>query len=179
MSQGFPIDGKEGRETIPVRVVVSRCKGNFMKAKSVVLGVFVSAAVTLAALSHAQESKSERQHRRQANFMSEKRVFSQLALEGLMMDQPELVVEYGTKMWNATEGDVWQRLFRQESKNPRFIQYSVEFRGNVQSMINAAKEKNPDAAMEAYKKSLQSCYDCHKHVRSQPQGGSAAPASSQ
>ena len=59
-----------------------------------------------------------------------------------------------------SQDNLWQQLFSEE-----YQQHSRTFRDNVLAMVDAAREKKLDAAIGAYAKSLQSCYDCHKYFR--------------
>lgn len=102
---------------------------------------------------------------RRADFMDKKRLYSQLAFEGFMMGRKADINAYGRALWDASEKDVWEELFTDRAKDPVFRQRAKEFRDGIKAMLDALDRKNPDAAMTAYTKSLQSCYDCHKHVR--------------
>jgi cytochrome c556 len=100
------------------------------------------------------------QSKRATVFMRQKLAYSQLVLEGLTLEKYDLITTYGQKMWNMAQTNLWSELLPVE-----YHQYSQKYRDNVLAMIDAAREKNLDGAMEAYRKSLQSCYDCHKYFR--------------
>lgn len=138
-----------------------------MKRMRILIVIAALFCIALAAVVSGgrQETEAGKQLWRRANFMSQKRLYSQLALEGFMMEQRELIIDYGTKMWNSSEDNIWQELFKDESKDQVYKEQAKKFRGNVQAMVAAARQSNLDAAMEAYTRSIQTCYDCHKYVR--------------
>lgn len=136
------------------------------RSTSLVLSGLLLCAVVAAIVSAGPgETEAGKPLFRKASFMSQKRLYSQLALEGLMLQQKELVVEYGTKMWNTSEDAVWRQLFQDESKDQVYQQQAKQFRNNILAMVEAARQDNLDSAMTAYARSIQSCYDCHKYVR--------------
>jgi cytochrome c556 len=131
-----------------------------MKRISIVLAVLLCAAVAAIVFAAPEEKETKKPSRRQNVFMKQKLVYSQLVLEGLTLEKYDLIITNGRKMWNMSQDNLWQQLFSEEYKK-----HSQTFRDNVMAMIEAAREKKLDAAMEAYTKSLRSCYECHKYFR--------------
>ena len=92
--------------------------------------------------------------------MRQKLVYSQDVLEGLTLENYDLIVTKGMKMWNMGKSNLWQVIFADE-----YQKQSASYRGHVMAMVEAAREQKLEAAREAYVKSLQSCYDCHKYFK--------------
>ena len=94
-----------------------------------------------------------------SKFMHEKLTSSQLVLEGLMIEDYDLM-QKGTKkmieMSNATE---WQVI-----EGPVFARQSEEFRSAAKQVIKFAKEKNIDGASLSYLHLTMTCISCHKKV---------------
>ena len=101
-----------------------------------------------------------RRQRAAKEFMRDKLELSQHALEGVVTENYELIIAKGTKLSAMTKEADW-RLF----ENPDYELQSQTFRRHVDSLVKAAKDKNPDAATLAYVRVTMSCVDCHKLVR--------------
>ena len=123
-----------------------------------VLSGLVLSSVVVAGVLLAQESKEQpRSPRASSVFMRQKLVYSQRVLEGLTLENYDLIVTNGIRMWNMSNSNVWQVIF-----NDEYNAKSAEFRGKVMTMIDAARDKNLAAAQDAYAETIRSCYDCHK-----------------
>lgn len=103
------------------------------------------------------QSKRERLAK---EFMRDKLALSQQILEGLALEDYDLMIAKGTKLSAMTKDANW-RLF----ENPDYDEQSATFRKQVDALVGAAKKKNLDAAMLAYVRLTISCVDCHKSVR--------------
>jgi cytochrome c556 len=101
-----------------------------------------------------------RRNRAAKEFMRDKLELSQQALEGISMEDYDLLIAKGTKLSAMTKEADW-RVF----ENPDYDQQSRLFRRQVDAMVKAAKDKNLDAATLAYVRMTMSCVDCHKLVR--------------
>lgn len=93
-------------------------------------------------------------------FMREKLELAQRILEGITMEDYDLVIAKGTKLAAMTEAADW-RVF----ENPDYDQHSKTFKRHVDSLVQAAKKKNLDAATLGYVRMTMSCVDCHKMVK--------------
>jgi len=120
------------------------------------LFVILFAVVTGLAVTAAES----RRNRAAKEFMRDKLELSQQALEGITMEDYDLLIAKGTKLSAMTKAADW-KLF----ENPDYDQQIRLFRRQVDSMVKAAKEKNLDAATLAYVRMTMSCVDCHKLVR--------------
>jgi hypothetical protein len=92
--------------------------------------------------------------------MREKLDLSQRVLEGMAVEDYDLIITKGTRLAAMTKEAGWQ-LFA----NPDYDQQSVTFRRHVESLVRAAKNKDLDSATLAYVRMTMSCIDCHKLVR--------------
>jgi cytochrome c556 len=101
-----------------------------------------------------------RRNRAAKEFMRDKLELSQKVLEGVTTEDWDLVIAKGTKLSAMTEQADW-RVF----ENPNYDQQSKAFKQHVDSLVNAAKKKDLDAATLAYVRMTMSCVDCHKAVR--------------
>jgi len=125
-----------------------------MKTKIFLLTIGV--LVIGAALSLGQSRRS----RAAKEFMRDKLELSQKVLEGVAIEDWDLVIAKGTKLSAMTQQADW-RVF----ENPNYDLQSKAFRQHVDSLVDAAKKKNLDAATLAYVRMTMSCIDCHKAVR--------------
>jgi cytochrome c556 len=126
-----------------------------MKAKILMLVVFLSVVVGIS----ATLAQSKR-HRAAREFMRDKLELSQRVLEGLATEDYDLMIAKGARLSAMSKEADW-RVF----ENPDYDQQSATFRGHVDTLVKAAREKNLDAATLAYVRVTMSCVDCHKLVR--------------
>jgi len=110
------------------------------------------------------QTLAERQDPKRAKeFMRQKLSYSQNIIEGLALENYELIITNGIKMFNMSQSTHWQVRSSSEYKK-----YSAAYSDRVAAMIDAAREKRIDAARDAYCKSLQGCYDCHRYCQRVP-----------
>ena len=103
------------------------------------------------------QSKRERAAK---EFMRDKLELSQQMLEGVALENYDLIILKGSRLSAMTKEGDW-RVF----ENPNYDSQSLAFRKQVDALVNAAKDKNLDAATLAYVRMTMSCVDCHKAVR--------------
>jgi hypothetical protein len=107
-------------------------------------------------LGNAQDRKS----RATKEFMRDKLENSQKILEGLALEDFNLISAKARKLSAMSQEASWQVF-----DNPDYVQYSAEFRKAVDGLARASERKNIDAATLAYVKVTMSCVECHKFVR--------------
>jgi len=127
-----------------------------MKAKLLLASVLIVVVTGALSVALAQSKRS----RAAKEFMREKLELSQRVLEGITVEDYDLVVAKGTRLSAMTKETDW-RLF----ENPEYDQHSLTFRRQVDALVRAAKDKKLDAATSAYVRMTMSCVDCHKLVR--------------
>lgn len=96
------------------------------------------------------------------DFMRQKSIHSQMALDALMKEQFDIVVLAGENMKKMTKDKRWNRL-----ETDDYFRFSETFQMQAQTMIDAARDKSADRAMEGYLRCLQTCYNCHRYVRAE------------
>ena len=125
-----------------------------MKTKLLVMAIGVLAIGVTLSLAQSRRSRAAKE------FMRDKLELSQKILEGVVIEDWDLVTAKGTKLSAMTHEADW-RVF----ENPNYDQQSKTFRQHVDSLVKAAKKKELDAATLAYVRMTMSCVDCHKAVR--------------
>ena len=126
-----------------------------MKTKyiAVMLTAFLAAGL---ALGLAQGKKS----RATKEFMRDKLELAQGILEGLSVENYDLIISRSQKLGAMSQEADW-KVF----ENPDYEQQSLAFRRNVDALTKAARNKNLDGATLAYVRVTMSCVECHKYVR--------------
>jgi len=93
-------------------------------------------------------------------FMREKLEHSQKVLEGITMEDYQLILVHSQKLSAMSQNSDW-KMFR----NPEYLEHSTSFRRYADTLTQAAKERNLDQATVAYLGMTMSCVECHKFVR--------------
>jgi hypothetical protein len=109
-------------------------------------------------------------------FMREKLGHSQKVLEGITLEDFELILVHSKKLSAMSQSADW-KLFQ----NPEYLEHSASFRRYADTLTRAAQERNLDQATVAYLGLTMSCVECHKFVRGRRMAGigtAAAPAPS-
>lgn len=96
-------------------------------------------------------------------FMIQKRAYSQIVLDGLMSEDYSTIILAGENMRKMRADKRWDRLASAD-----YNRYSEDFEKAAQNIVDSARRRNLDECMNSYLKCLQSCYNCHKYVRSLP-----------
>ena len=94
------------------------------------------------------------------DFMRVKLDDAKKVLEGLTVEDFDMIVKNAQEMSLLSEDTAWQVLQTLE-----YSQRSAEFRRTANRLRDAAKQKDLDAAALAYVKLTMQCIDCHKYVR--------------
>src|SRR5689334_5537991 len=94
------------------------------------------------------------------DFMRAKLTHSQKVLEGLALEDFELIAKHSQEMSLLTLAENWQVL-----QTPNLLEQSKKFRRAVDTMNEAARKKNLDGAALAYVQATTQCVHCHKYVR--------------
>jgi hypothetical protein len=97
-----------------------------------------------------------------ADFMRAKLGHSQRVLEGLSLEDYDLIARGAQELALASQASSWQVLQTEE-----YVRQSGEFRRSCDSLRNAAKAKNLDGAALAWMEVTMKCIQCHKYVRDQ------------
>jgi hypothetical protein len=95
-----------------------------------------------------------------STFMKVKLRHAEKVLEGLATEDYELIVKNSQAMSLLCEDELWSVL-----KTPEYHERSREFRRSVDSITEAARGKNLEAAALSYVDCTMKCVSCHKYVR--------------
>ncbi len=126
-----------------------------MKKHRWILFTLVLLAATLAAsLAQPQRGLATKE------FMREKLELSQRVLEGIALENFDLIVAKSEKLSAMSKEATWQVF-----QNPDYERHSINFRRSVDALTKAAKDKNLDGATLAYVRVTMNCVECHKFVR--------------
>ena len=93
-------------------------------------------------------------------FMREKLAQSQKVLEGITLEDYQLILVHSQKLSAMSPSADW-KLFQ----NPEYLEQSAAFRRYADTLTQAAQERNLDRATVAYLGLTMSCVECHKFVR--------------
>ncbi len=104
--------------------------------------------------SHAQEANKV------SEFMRAKLTPSQRVLEGLTIEDFDLIAKHAQEMSLLSQAATWQVLQTAEYRDR-----STEFRRSADALSEAAKKKNLEAAALAFVDVTMKCVNCHKYVR--------------
>ena len=97
-----------------------------------------------------------------AAFMRAKLTYSQHVLEGLTVEDYDLIAKGAQQLALASQASDWQVLQTED-----YIRHSSEFRRACDSLGAAAKAKNLDGAALAWMEVTMKCVQCHRYVRDQ------------
>ena len=95
-----------------------------------------------------------------AGFMRAKLAHSQNVLEGLAVEDFDLIDKGAQQLSLASEDASWQVLQTED-----YARQSADFRRSCDSLRKAAKTKNLDGAALAWMEVTLKCVQCHKYVR--------------
>ncbi|MCE9525414.1 MAG: hypothetical protein K8R36_05105 [Planctomycetales bacterium] len=95
-----------------------------------------------------------------AVFMKAKLNHSQQVLKGLALEDFDLIAKNAQAMSLLCEDENWMVL-----QTPEYRERSTEFRRSVDTITEAAKKKNLEAAALGYVDATMKCVTCHKYVR--------------
>ena len=93
-------------------------------------------------------------------FMRKKLVHSQKVLEGLTVNDLEMVAKNAQELSLLSQAATWQVL-----QTPDYLQQSADFRRTADALTEAARKGNLDGAALAYVELTMKCVSCHKYVR--------------
>jgi len=127
-----------------------------MRKISCVLALLVLAAGAAALHGDARKPKPKDE----PGIMRQKLGHSQKILEGLAQNDFDLIDKSARELMDLSKQAEWKAL-----KTAQYELYSNEFRRNAESLAQAAKARNLDAATLAYVDLTLNCVKCHRHTR--------------
>lgn len=99
-------------------------------------------------------------------FMRAKLAHSAAVLEGLSLEDYDLIEKGAQELALASQDSSWQVLQTED-----YARQSGEFRRSCDGLRRAAKEKNLDAAVLAWMDVTMKCVQCHRYVRDEERAG--------
>ncbi len=120
----------------------------------------VCLATALALMAAAPALHSQGQDKTLADLMQRKLKFSQTILEGVAVNDFAKITDGARELIEVSKAAEWRAI-----KTPRYELHTNEFRRNAETLIQAAKDKNIDAAALAYVDLTLTCVKCHKYTR--------------
>jgi len=112
----------------------------------------------LGSLSHAAQTAVEPD--RVAGFMRAKLAHSQDVLEGLSLEDFDLIGKGAQELSLVSQDSSWQVLQTED-----YARQSAEFRRSCDTLRKAAQEENLDGALLAWMEVTMKCVQCHRYVR--------------
>ena len=97
-----------------------------------------------------------------AVFMRAKLAHSSEVLEGLALEDFDMIARGAQELALASQASSWQVLQTED-----YARQSAEFRRSCDTLRTAAKGKNLDGAALAWMDVTMKCVQCHKYVRDQ------------
>ena len=94
------------------------------------------------------------------DFMRVKLSHSEKVLEGLTIEDFDLIAKNAQAMSLLSQATNWQVL-----QTAEYLEQSRDFRHTADALTEAAKKKNLDGAALAYVELTMKCINCHKYVR--------------
>jgi hypothetical protein len=134
---------------------------NRWAAAVVTLMVVASALQALMASAPPPESKPEPPTRRE--FMRQKLEYSKLLLEGLSVENYELLSKNAKALRRLSTAAQWEVPTIPNASE--YITFTGEFQRLCDELEKNAAEKNLDGATLSYLRLTMSCVNCHKYVR--------------
>ncbi len=96
------------------------------------------------------------------DFMHKKLEASNKILEGLVLEDTDLIKQGATVLSEMSAAEKWR-----VSNDAMYQQFSQEFQRTAAKLVEAAKEKNLDRAALRWMDTTMSCIECHRFVRNE------------
>ena len=124
-------------------------------------GLFILTTALVTALLYVGLGRSaEQQVNDVKDFMRAKLAHSQKVLEGLTLEDFDLIAKHSQEMNLLSKATNWQVL-----QTPEYLRQSQDFQHATEALTEAAKKHNLDGAALAYVEVTMKCINCHKYVR--------------
>ena len=135
---------------------------NKLWQRSVVLGVSVVGLIATVAVVYRAEAADEKPKSEVtlSAFMRKKLDASSLILEGLAVEDSELISRGAKTLLEISKAERWQIL-----ADADYREYSSDFRSTVKKLSEAAEKGNFDNAALQWFDATKGCIECHRHVR--------------
>jgi cytochrome c556 len=125
-----------------------------------VAAVLAAASLTWAASASLAQTAAPPEPDKVALFMRAKLAHADHVLEGLAVEDYEMIERAAQELSLASLDSNWQVLQTED-----YVRQSAEFRRSCDALRKAAQEKNLDGATLAWVEVTLKCVQCHKYVR--------------
>lgn len=121
---------------------------------------WLAAVVVVGAVLLYQEHGRTQEQGQVQDFMRLKLEHAQRVLEGVTLEDFELIAKHSQEISLLSQAASWRVL-----QTPEYLQQSMEFRRVADALTAEAKERNLDGAALKYVDLTLKCVNCHKYVR--------------
>jgi cytochrome c556 len=126
-------------------------------------GVGILAAVGALAMAVAPARTEEPQPPTRKAFMRQKLEFAKLALEGVTLENYDLITRNARALRKLSSAAEWEVPTIPNATD--YVVFTGEFQRLCDELATKARDKNLDGATLAYVRLTMSCVNCHKYVR--------------
>lgn len=131
------------------------------RTSTVIVSLFVlSCVLGWSATARTQDEPRRLQPNQVADFMRVKLQHAQKVLEGLTIEDYDMIAKNAQQLSLLSQASNWQVLQTDE-----YLSQSLEFRRSADALRRAAGEEDLDAATLRYVDITMKCVMCHKYVR--------------
>jgi hypothetical protein len=123
--------------------------------KPLISGLIAVLALSCAVLAAPYEKRSVSR-----GYMRQKLTYSQGILEGLTLEQFDLVTKNAIRIRSMNLTNVWYW-----QKNPAYMGYVTNYQQSIARLVDASTDKDLDRSTRAYLAVVQNCVECHRHFR--------------
>jgi hypothetical protein len=95
-----------------------------------------------------------------ARVMREKLVHAQQVLRAIMISDYKLLEQESTALSRVTKDEGWNVL-----TSPEYLRQSAAFVRSMEDLVEAAKQRDLDAAAIGYTTMTMRCYQCHRYLK--------------
>jgi len=95
-----------------------------------------------------------------ARVMREKLVHAQQLLRAIMISDYKLLEQESTALSRVTKTEGWNVL-----TSPEYLRQSAAFVRSMDDLVEAAKQRDLDAAAVGYTVMTMRCYQCHRYLK--------------
>src|SRR5208283_1558231 len=117
----------------------------------------------LAALCLSQSRAGQPERRNRSDFMRQKLEYSKNVLEGLSLEQYDLIERNAKALKVLSQAAEWEVPMIPNATD--YVAMTSEFQRYADELVRCAKQSNIDGATLAYVKLTMNCVQCHKLVR--------------
>ena len=131
--------------------------------RTIIVALAIAIALAVWGSSKAADSRTK-------EAMRLKLEYAQKVLEGIVLEDFELIAFNAEKLKAISQSAEWQHR-----KSADYQRHTGDFTRQAEALVKAAERKNVDAATVAYFQLTASCVSCHRHLRGTEQATLETP----